>query len=399
MIKNISIVGAGINGLLTAFLIRNAYPDTHLDIHDSEQHPVGNTSHKGVTHGSRDARHITGSESIGFESSIHNNALRSMPSHDTPGWLLKREEQLSENEIRWREEFEKTYTGSSLLNKIDYAHAELNYKGLAAWYDLTDRYSFIQSHIISGDGVAVYFESGHVFENDVEMETDFCNKYYPGGEVQKALNKELDKLYLEKLIVPGMSIRVKSLAEELLSILEKDNNVSFHWDSTVNDGKQLESEAIVWTSGITHQQPDGHQEHNLQGIIGCWTSIKSKKFSKPFKIAAPAPSAYINFTPDGNELHISGGFGWSGDYIDARLHSELARPVADHFIEQVNKYLDANITIEDIDYCVRPSTPTGQPILSTMIVDGVKNIFISGSAKSGTTHAPMLSGYVLDALK
>lgn len=395
MTKNIAIVGTGINGLLAAFLIRDQHPDISIDMYDSEAHPVGNSRHKGVTHGSRDARHITGSESIGFESSIHPQALRNTPNHDTPGWLLKKEDDLSENEQIWRAAFEATYEGSGSLNKIDFEHAALNYQGLTAWHKLADKYPFIRKHIICNDGVEVYFENKENFDDDVVMETEFCSRYYPNGAVQKAGNNELGGLYSEKLIVPGMSIRVKSLAENILTILEADDNVTFHWSTPVVSPAELHASTIVWTNGVTHAQPSEHDEYNIQGIIGCWISIKNKGYTKPFKIATPAPSAYINFTPDGDTLHISGGFGWLGEYADVERHSELAQPIAEHFIQQVNKYLGTTLNAKDVDYCVRPSTPTGQPILKTKVVNGVKHIFISGSAKSGTTHAPILSEFVI----
>jgi len=51
---NVAIVGAGINGLLTAFLITEKYPDMHIDIYDADKHPTNTNKHKSVTHGSRD---------------------------------------------------------------------------------------------------------------------------------------------------------------------------------------------------------------------------------------------------------------------------------------------------------------------------------------------------------
>ncbi len=395
MVKSIAIVGAGINGLLTAFLIGKNHPAVHMDIYDADKHHATTTDHKGVTHSARDARHITGSESIGFENSIHKDALRKSPKDEMPGWLLKDENQLTLKEKEWRSNFEATYVSSDSLNELDYAHAELNYRGLTAWQNLMEKYPFIAGHILTDDGVDVYLKDSTAFEDDYAMETEFCGRYFNMAQIKIAQNKEFDSLYSKKLIVPGISIRVKSLAIDLLNKLEKNECVSFHWGVTVKDAAQLDAAIIVWASGVTHEQPVEYLEHNVQGIVGCWATVPNKGYKKPFKIATPAPSAYINFTPDGDELHISGGFGWTGEYTDASSIKLIAQPVAEHFIEQINKYLATNITVEDADYCIRPATPTGQPLLLTVSSHGKRNIFITGSAKSGTTHAPVLSEYVL----
>jgi hypothetical protein len=399
MVKTVAVVGAGINGLLAAFLITENYPDLHVNVYDADKHPSNTTDHKSVTHGSKDARHITGSESIGFESSIHKDALRNHPKHDTAGWLLKDDGELTPKELQWRRMFETTYAGSGVLNDLDFAHAELNYKGLMAWNELAKKYPFIGSHIITNDGVDVYFQDQTAFEDDLAMETEFCRRYFRSEQVQAAQNETFASLYSKKLVVPGITIRVKSLAIDLLNRLEGSKKVRFHWEETVKSAAQLQDDVVIWTSGITHVQPVEYQTHGVQGIVGCWVTIPNQGYAKPFKIAASAPSAYINFTPDNNDLHISGGFGWTGEYTDISTVRTIAKPVAEHFVEQINHYLGTNIATEDVDYCVRASTPTGQPLLLTKYNHEKVNIYVTGSAKSGTTHAPILSEYALNSLK
>lgn len=398
MAKSVAVVGAGITGLLTAFLISEKYPGLRISIYDAEKHPSAADRHRGVTHGSRDARHITGSESIGYENSIHKNALRNTPHHDTPGWLLKSEERLTSKERLWRDKFEATYVNSGGISKIDFEHAELNYKGLAEWKSLVQKYPFIGSGLIHNDGVSVYFKDGKDFEGDLEMESEFCRRYYSSGEVQVAENDTFDGLYAKKLIVPGMTIRVKSIAMELLDRLEAIDKVRFRWGHLIEGAAQLSEDAVVWTSGVTAAQPVEYEDHDVQSIVGCWITVPNSGYRKPFKIAADAPSAYMNFTPDGDQLHISGGFGWTGEYTDIEMIKRLAEPVAKHFVEEINDSLGTSASIKEVDYCIRPSTPTGQPLLLTTQSGGKTNIFISGSAKSGTTHAPVLAEYALDNL-
>ncbi|HEY1644929.1 MAG TPA: FAD/NAD(P)-binding protein [Candidatus Saccharimonadales bacterium] len=398
MLKNVAIVGAGINGLLTAFLITENYPKFQIDIYDAEKHPSNAYAHKGVTYGSRDARHITGSESIGYENSIHKDALRNTPKHEVGGWLLKSETELTPQEKHWREKFEATYIGLDGLNELDFSHAELNYKGLAAWDELIRKYPFIGRHVLNRDGVDVYFTDETAFNDDLVMETEFCNRYFKSGTVQAKENEELDGLYSKKLVVPGLSLRVMSLANDLLNRLETNKNVRLHWESSIKKGDKLKSQIIVWSAGVTHAQPTEYQEQEIQGIVGCWVTIPNRGYGRPFKIAAPSPSAYMNFTPDTSQLHISGGFGWTGEHVDASIIKEIAIPMAEHFVEQINKYLGTNIKVQEVDYCVRPSTPTGLPLRLTKTSHGKLNIFITGSGKSGTTHAPALSEYVLEQI-
>lgn len=398
MVKSVAIIGAGINGLLTAFLIAENYPDLLIDIYDAEKHPSNATNHKGVTYGSRDARHITGSESIGFESSVHKDALRNTTKHDEAGWLLKDEANLTAKEKQWRDKFEATYIDSDGLNELDFAHAELNYKGLAAWNKLILKYPFIDNHMLTRNGVIVYFTNAAAFKEDLGMEKEFCRRYFKHGKVHVKRNNELGQLYAKKLIVPGLSIRVKSLATDLLDRLGANKNISLHWGMTVQDSKELKDQVIVWTAGVTHSQPVEYEKHHIQGIVGCWVTIPNQGYKQPFKIAAPTPSAYLNFTPDGSQLHISGGFGWTGENTDESIIKEISAPIAEHFVGQINQYLDISIKPDDVDFCVRPSTPTGQPVRLIEASHGKLNIFITGSGKSGTTHSPVLSEYVLQQI-
>ena len=96
------------------------------------------------------------------------------PTHTSAGWLLKSEDQLTSKERAWRDLFDASYTHSNGLNDLDFAHAELNYRGLVAWQALARKYLFIRRHMITTDGVEVYFRSKADFESDVYMENEFC---------------------------------------------------------------------------------------------------------------------------------------------------------------------------------------------------------------------------------
>jgi len=396
--SNVSIVGAGINGLLTAFLITEHHPNRVIRIYDSDLNPSSENA-MGVTLGSKDARHISGSESISFQSSVEQDALRKGSENKSTGWRLKSEDNLTESEIKWRSEFEASYVDNGGLNVLDYAHAQTNYSGLIQWLELANKFELIKKYLITTDSIHVYLEDKESFLEDLEMETNFCDRYYKPNQIHSEPNNEFSNLFNKKLIVPGLSIRVKSLALGLIEHLSSNKNVEFFWDRHISSLKEFYEDNIIWTSGVTNKQPDSYRNLLVQGLIGCWITVENPGFKGPFKIATPVPSAYINITPIGEELIISGGFGWIGEYTDPKDHKVLAVPVVTHFLNQVKKYLKIKVDPNSVDYCVRPSTPTGQPLCEIEETKSNKHIFISGSAKSGTTHAPVLANFALDNLR
>lgn len=411
----IDIVGGGIVGLITAITIKKMLPDVVIDIYDAGADPKNTLDLTGTTFGkgSRDARQFTGSESLSFQNPVHARALRLAPGEHRgwAGWRLISEEVLSENERRWRSDSANRFVdlGHEDINVYDLLHAELNYAGISSWELLENKLDYIKNYKISTGPVSIFFLSKSNFESDLDSETNFLKKFGSLEQdirVKKAgdFNESFDEfignriLYPKALELPGLAYRIRSLGLKVIEDLEH-SGVRFHWNKRIISESTLRSDFLIWTAGTTHEMPNIYKKYSLiQGIAGCWVTIPNKGFTKPFKISVEQPSGYINITPDGKVLHISGGFGWIGEksYDDTW---DLMQPIIEHFKKQINKFF--RIPIQEmnlgkkfpVSICIRPSSPTGLPDTRVIYIGKSKHIILTGSGKSGSTQAPLLGLY------
>jgi hypothetical protein len=412
-IKSLSIIGSGIVGLVTATMIKQMVPELDINIFDAGGDPR-KSSVVGTTFGQgRDARHFSGSESLSFQNPIHARAMRLYPgqSKKWAGWRLIPESELTTNERRWRSNSTHRFVdiGHENLNFYDDLHAQFNYAGIGLWKVLGKQHKYISKYKISDGPMSVYFLTKNNFDDDVISETDFLQQFGPeSGQVKvlKGTNysvhfKKLAKkkyIFPKALQLPGASWRIRSLGLKLIDDLE-NQGVIFHWNKEINDTDKLNDEVVIWTVGTTHKVPEIYKKHTLiQGIAGCWITIPNRGFTKPFKISVPQPTGYINFTPDGEVIHISGGFGWVGErpYSEA---IELMEPIIKHFKQMVSRYFGVKIKKNlPVGICIRPSSPTGLPDARTVIMNKKKNIILTGSSKSGSTQSPLLALYALSKI-
>ncbi len=415
----ISIIGSGIVGLITATLIKKLIPTADINIYDAGDDPRKSSLLVGTTFGQgKDARHFTGSESLSYQNPVHSRALRLAPGEhrDWAGWRVISENKLTNNERRWRSESAGRFVsvGHENINEYDDLHAQFNYAGMAAWGILERQFPYLLKYKISDGPISIFFLAKNNFEDDLESEASFLNKFgnshnsviaRPSIDYSSKFKQLIGKglIYHKSLQLLGSTWRIKSLGIKLLNELEK-SGVIFNWNRKIVDSKQILDRLIIWTVGTTHSLPSIYKEHSLiQGIAGCWVTIPNTGFKEPFKISLPQPSGYINITPEGNVLHISGGFGWVGErpYHEA---IKLMDPICNHFREQITKYF--GIRAEDmvskgrfpVSICIRPSTPTGLPDVRVVNVNIQKNIILTGSGKSGSTQAPILGLYALSEI-
>ena len=256
---------------------------------------------------------------------------------------------------------------------------------------------------ISKDWVYVFFQSKDALMADFESESRFD----PLKRVSlvKHDNFSQNQIYPKCLRLAGSAWRIKSLGFYILSELESDQKVKIIWHKTVKNISNIpKSDVIIWTVGTTHLLPDIYSKYcRIQGIPGCWLTIPNKGFNTPFKVSLPQPSGYINVTPDGDLLHISGGFGWTGE-LNFYQSAALMEPVKQHFLKQIAMLfkIPINRLKNSREYhfgiCVRPSSPTGLPDVRDLKLNGIRYIFLSGSGKSGSTQAPLLGLFVTSNL-
>ena len=293
-------------------------------------------------------------------------------------------------------------------------HAALNYAGMEAWSFLTSLDKKIASFRISSDYVYVAFENKQALQADFESESKL-NPFnadtesrisYANTEVLRDNLADvfaIDRIYQKLLRVPGTSWRVQSLWNHFYKVLREKNNVDFKWDSPITKVTSLPNASFyLWTIGSTHTLPDIYRKHSrVQGIGGYWLSMPNPGFKVPFKISAPQPNGYINFTPVDDLLHISGGFGWIGQR-DFQEACKLLKSTEDNFLKQISFFLKipiATLKKYGTGCCIRPSTPTGLPDVKAFSYNGNKNIMISGACKAGATQAPLLALHVARLLE
>lgn len=413
--KNIAIIGGGIVGLMTAYLIRKLLPNTLLTIIDAGGDPRVEADLYSTTFGQgSDARQFTGTESLSYQNPIHSRALRLSPGEHKKwaGWKLINEEKLTPSERRWRSEsaYRFVNVGHTNLNNYDLQHTKLNFAGMELWNFLRSNKK-INDSCINDDCVYVLFQSKDAFMADSDSESQFDPLKRASVAKTNILSHNLSNIFEENKVFPkclrlaGSAWRIKSLGSYILSELEKDQQVKIIWHKIVKSTNDMhQADAIIWTVGTTHLLPDIYRKYShVQGIAGCWLTTPNKGFNALFKVSLPQPSGYINITPDSESLHISGGFGWTGE-LSFYEAAALMEPIKEHFLTQIATLF--KIPVEklrnDREYpfgiCVRPSTPTGLPDARNIELNGVRHIFISGSGKSGSTQAPILALFTTSSL-
>ncbi len=420
MKRKIVIIGAGISGITTAYILHYLDPACDLTIIDAGPEPTSfgesnkTNDHHGATLGNaRDARHFTGTEGLSFQNSVHTELLFKKSNENSDGWQTISEDKLTTREKHWRQECIDRYKShvTSEHNPYDYMYTQLNYGGMASWEWLSLLQPELANFRISKKHIYVAFSNKEELLKDLESETTFnpfqaqdlvslvsINKIHKNPADVIALREIASKL----LQLPGTAWRIQSLWKYFYSFLQKQPNIKFIWNSPVNSTSSLpNADVYVWAAGTSYTIPEIYTQYSrVEGIGGWWLTIPNPGFRAPFKFSAPQPSGYINFTPIGNELHISGGFGWVGEreYKEAE---QLLQSTKNHFLKDVARFLnmpESALNNLNSGCCIRPTTPTGLPDTSDHIINGKRHIMISGAGKAGSTQAPLLALHVADVL-
>ena len=417
--NSVTIVGCGILGLITATLISEFLPDYTITLIDAGPDPTtGKHPHSATFGKGKDARHFTGSESLSFQVHAINTALSRHPMQNNDighgGWQLIPESELNVHEIAWRADSQKHYTQvvGKDRNQYDELHAQLNYAGMYLWDWLRNEIPTLDKHMITDSFVRILFWSEANYTEDKQSENYFYNSYankwfqLPKAERISAEYVGLvnnGNLSQNCLLLPGSAWKIQSIAKDLIGYLANQHQVNFRWNTHITDDK-LPGNA-VWAIGTTYGQPSNHQQiSKVQGVAGCWVEIPNPGFHEAFKISLPQPIGYVNCTPAGGTLLVSGGFGWSG----TRSYDEtekLMQPIAQIFGEKIGQCFGIN-PVElstqgkyPVTVCVRPSSPTGLADIRTRSEGSGSHIYISGSSKSGSTQSPVLALFVCETLR
>jgi glycine/D-amino acid oxidase-like deaminating enzyme len=203
--------------------------------------------------------------------------------------------------------------------------------------------------------------------------------------------------------VAGLAFAAKTLCVRLTGWLER-RGVDFEWGRRIERelDQQLNSarDRIVWCGGVSGGPVQMFKRNGvlLQGVAGCWMDIPNVGFDRPFKLFGPEPINYINATPLGSRLLVSGGYGWIGE----RPYSQACRltgPLAAEFRRVVGRLFGGSpctFEQEAVALCIRPTLPSGVPLIGRL--DDEQVYMNVGHAAGGFTQAPAAARMVLNKI-
>lgn len=392
--RPVIIIGAGITGLITALTIHKDYslilidagPDPGIDDHKS-----------GATYSGMDARHISFTETSPWTYKYRHELI--VTDTRKQGWLCIPKDKLNLLEKRWISEFQETANNGTAHDRNTSEVIELNKKGILLWEGLQKKYQFLKP-VVNTDVMPIIcrniedLRSEFKFEHNLDKGVTLYEKEVL-PESLSPFRQHLKNLgEVGYFTLYGKAYPVKTVCKNIIVYLES-KGVKFIWNKYVSahNMKQInyiyKSTAVVWCSGISPQSALLLNRFNisLAGVIGVWVSIDNPGITVPCKIYGPEPVNYINITPHGSTLLMSGGYGFVGTrtYDEA---VESAEPIMEAIIDEVKKWLPES-KIREKAYCIRPSTPTGVPTLVTRYLDDNTPLIITvGHCAGGFTQSP-----------
>lgn len=382
--KRILIVGGGVTGLLIALKL---YKNCKLTIVDIGKDPRFNIHTLGATYSGLDARHISFTETGPWTSTSRIEMI--MTSSTNKGWLCIPKGDLTEFDKKWIASFQET-ARDELTHKSNTASVVAsNKKGILEWEKLGKEYDFLKP--ISNESIMPIicrskedllgeynFESSldsncKLFEN-----TDLLDSLNPLSERQEALGN------LGYFTVFGKTYSIKTICYKLIDFLESQG-VSFLWKQSYSG---IPTDTIIWASGVSLEASNLLADFNilLGGVIGCWIKMDNPGITQACKIYAGEPVNYINITPAGQTLYLSGGYGFVGVHPYQET-IQMAQPIIEYLKEEVKKWLPKS-EIKNTAFCIRPATPTGVPALDKQKLNDIPIIFAMGHSAGGFTQAP-----------
>lgn len=406
--SRLSIVGAGIVGLMTAFEAMKRWPEHQLIVLDEGPDP--RLLHgSGATYSGLDARHISLTETGPWTSSSRSTLIR----HATRdgGWNCLDAAVLTRDEAAWLEEFVAIADHPQLHEDNCSRVTHANRLALRAWRELsaTDPDIFAPTDPSMRLPIVCATKGDLLSEWSAERALD--DGVAPARrDIPRSL-RALDQALARGTIygsfsVEGSAFSVKTMCETIITRLESAN-VEFRWgtrvDLGVNGALNLPPGAFVWATGASCGASRflAKQGVRLQGVAGCWVAIPNDGFSQAFKLLAPEPVNFINATPAGSTLLLSGGYGWVGQrshaeavtYVES-LQRVFLDTISCFFVEGRREALNSCPTA----ICIRPALPSGVPTTLLVRCGEHRGAICVGHAAGGFTQAPVVARTILDEL-
>jgi len=414
--EEITIVGAGIMGLVTAFfLCENGYKIILIDEHNRpdpksefNQHEI---SCRGPTLDGCDARHASITETMPHAVFYRINSLIKYPT-DHGGWRIL-PEPFHNRERIWIERFTELAGYPELVvNLFNPFVSNINRRGIELWEQIFDMYPQIVKNTIKNRRIIRVCSSS----TSLNVTTQYQTKYHNNEENLQGLKhaqvlERIHGLVLKDgdaggIEVPGFTINHQQLCENIIQYLETKSNVKFQWSKQIRSIDEIKSSKLIFASSLN--QIDCPFLDNIsiavQGVLGCWTKLPNiHSIKNGFKIIEKEPIGVINVTPsyDEQHLYITGGFAFCGHR--GIVQSTYLNQLIELFQSTIRSYLPEEIEASESEsgqtkFCIRPMTPDGMPIIQDFSSENKKQqiYFLGGTSAGGFVQAPVLATLLLD---
>ncbi|CAF3258595.1 unnamed protein product [Rotaria socialis] len=417
--EEITVIGAGILGIVTAFFLsENGYKITIIDEHDRpnlvnklRQHEI---ACRGTTLDGCDARQASITETMPHALFYRIDSLRKFPL-DNGGWKII-PDQYTDQESAWVDRFSELAGYPELVvNLVNQFVSNLNRRGIELWEDIFQSYPQLVQDTIKNSRIIRVCSSS----TSLNVVSSFQKKYHKNEDNLEILSRaqileqipgiELKDGDAGGIQVPGFTVNHLKLCQNMIGYLEKNPNVNFKWSTKVNSINNISSSKIIFASSLNRLDSSLLDNISLaiQGVLGCWIKLPNVHSIKHgFKIAEKEPISVINVTPSYDEqyLYVTGAFGFCGQR--GIVQSSYLSQLVELFNSTIRCYLPDEMEASEseivpIQYCIRPMTPDGMPIIAQLAVQNKKQqvYFVGGTNSGGLVQSPILATVLLDLIQ
>ncbi|CAF3323312.1 unnamed protein product [Rotaria socialis] len=412
--EEVTIIGAGIMGLITAlFLSENGYK---INIIDEHSHPnqENEISCRGATLDGCDARHASVTETMPPAVVFRIDSLRKYPL-DHGGWKII-QDQFNDQEQVWIDRFSELASYPELVvNLFNPFVSNLNRCGIELWQNLSDKYPQIVQNTIKNHKIiricssSTSLEVVSLFQRKYHKDTDHLQLLSQPEVLEKIPGLLLQDRDAGGIQVPGFTVNHLKLCQNIIEYLEKKSNVNFKWSTKVHSIDNIDSSTIIFASSLN--QFDSPLLKNvslaIQGVLGCWIKLPNVHLIKQgFKIVEKEPIGVINVTPSYDEqyLYVTGAFAFCGHR--GIVQTVYLNQLIELFHSTIRSYLPGEIDANEsepfpIRFCIRPMTPDGMPIIAQLTEENQKQqvYFVGGTNAGGFVQSPVLAAMLLDLIQ
>jgi D-amino-acid dehydrogenase len=419
--EEITIIGAGIMGLITAFFLsENGYTVHIIDEHNRPDSINGIDKNEisccGTTLDGCDARHASITETMPHAVFYRKESLGKYPL-DHGGWRIIHD-QFDNREIAWIDRFSELAGHPELIvYLINQFVSNINRRGIQLWEDIFRIYPQIVKDTIKNHRIIRVCSS----LTSLNVISSFQINYHKNEDNLQRLShaevlQRIPGLILKDgdaggIEVPGFTINDQQFCVNMIEFLETKSNVKFKWSTLIRSIDDISSSSkIIFASSLNGLDIPLLSNISLaiQGVLGCWTKLPNiHSIKNGFKITEKEPIGVLNVTPsyDYQHLYITGGFAFCGHR--GIIQSSYLDQLFDLFYSTIRSYLPDEIEANESEihtrkFCIRPMTPDGMPIIAKLNNDENKKqeiYFVGGTNSGGFVQAPFLATLILDLIQ